>query len=265
MPPEQAPPAHHVPRCPARRVADAVCGAIAEDPTWSLRTRTGSRLHRLTQMNRSTFCSPSRPTVSAQSWRTSTPMSRTRPHLERRAAPAGSGSVPAAQRGHVLGAAVLLRRQTEDCLSDGSMRIRNLHGRAVVAVPGGTLDLRHASGGRLPSEPHELFTRWDSFHEQDLEEGVVLPDGPHLRPGIRWGHLHDPCSRPAATDHKYTLDREEPLSWPHEQGTTKMPSNRAVAYQGAGTGRSPIAATFIVSAPATIAPSLSGGRPACGS
>ncbi|WP_326837528.1 fumarylacetoacetate hydrolase family protein [Amycolatopsis rhabdoformis] len=70
------------------------------------------------------------------------------------------------------------------------MRIGNLAGRAVLAVPGGALDVNRASGGRLPATLSGLFERWD-----ELRALAADPPAAEVVP-VDESRLGPPCPDP---------------------------------------------------------------------
>ncbi|MEV0074093.1 MULTISPECIES: fumarylacetoacetate hydrolase family protein [unclassified Amycolatopsis] len=65
------------------------------------------------------------------------------------------------------------------------MKIGYLDGRAVLAVPGGVLDVHRASGGKLPSAGAELFGVWDELRalaQHHAADAVFTVDEARLGP-----------------------------------------------------------------------------------
>ncbi|MEV8610943.1 fumarylacetoacetate hydrolase family protein [Amycolatopsis sp. NPDC051373] len=65
------------------------------------------------------------------------------------------------------------------------MKIGNLDGRAVLAVPGGVVDVNRASGGELPSAVNDLFGVWDklrALEQHHSADAVFTVDEARLGP-----------------------------------------------------------------------------------
>jgi 2,4-didehydro-3-deoxy-L-rhamnonate hydrolase len=74
------------------------------------------------------------------------------------------------------------------------MKLANVEGRLVIRLPEGDVDVERASGGRFPSEPHEVFQQWEQFRgwADDLDVASVEVAAPAERSA-----LAAPVTRPA--------------------------------------------------------------------
>jgi 2,4-diketo-3-deoxy-L-fuconate hydrolase len=74
------------------------------------------------------------------------------------------------------------------------MKLANVEGRLVVRLPEGDVDVERASAGRFPSDPHEVFGRWEEFRAwaDDLDPASVEVTAPAERSA-----LDAPVTRPS--------------------------------------------------------------------